>query len=183
MSVAIGAFERGLLTPSRWDRFLKATGGAHRRGTGGVPRVLLRGLRPCHAGALLGGNLYQKIGVMKPYPDADPGRYKVTKVGKRPDDVQGPVAAKRGPDRPVLPQRQGRRLEQAVTRWPSTSWIRSSSPAEEIASIVAFLNSLTGEIPSNTSRSRNCPRAPRRRPNQPRGSHKSTDPRSRCFCD
>ena len=68
MALAIGAFERKLMTPSRWDKFLKGDQAAltaeEKAGFNGA------GCQTCHAGALLGGNLYQKIGVLKPYPDA-----------------------------------------------------------------------------------------------------------------
>ncbi len=81
MSLAIGTFERGLLTPSRWDRFLEGDKTALTADEqAGFHEFVAAGCGTCHAGALMGGNLYQRIGLMKPYPDTDPGRYQVTKV-------------------------------------------------------------------------------------------------------
>jgi cytochrome c peroxidase len=80
MAVAIGAFERKLLTPGRWDRFLRGDETAlTAKEKSGLNAFLAAGCQTCHAGALVGGSAFQKLGVAKPYPDAsDPGRYKVT---------------------------------------------------------------------------------------------------------
>ena len=81
MAKAIGAFERRLVTPARWDKFL---GGDQNALTSdekaGFNAYVEAGCQTCHAGAYLGGNLYQKLGMVKPWPDAsDPGREKITK--------------------------------------------------------------------------------------------------------
>ena len=42
----------------------------------------------CHNGALLGGNLYQKVGLVKAWPNQkDQGRFDLTKNEAREDDV------------------------------------------------------------------------------------------------
>ncbi len=77
---AIGTFERKLLTPARWDKFVKGDAAAlTSEEKAGFNVFYETGCETCHAGALLGGNLYQKLGNAKPYPDtSDPGRFKVT---------------------------------------------------------------------------------------------------------
>ncbi|HVX38616.1 MAG TPA: cytochrome c peroxidase, partial [Gemmatimonadaceae bacterium] len=77
---AIGAFERGLVTPARWDRFLGgdelALNVDERHGFTTFVRV---GCVSCHNGAYVGGNSYQKLGRVSPWPAlADSGRFNVT---------------------------------------------------------------------------------------------------------
>jgi len=80
MGKAIGAFERKLITPARWDKFLKGDQTAlTAEEKTGFNTFVSSGCQMCHAGALLGGSMYQKIGVMTPWPEtSDPGRSKVT---------------------------------------------------------------------------------------------------------
>ncbi len=81
VGVAIGAFERGLLTPGRWDKLL---GGEKTALTPaeleGLVVFVQTGCPTCHAGPLVGGAMYQKAGLVKPWPNQkDQGRYEVTK--------------------------------------------------------------------------------------------------------
>jgi cytochrome c peroxidase len=80
MGFAIGAFERQLLTPDRWDWFLRGHQTALTpEEKSGLNAFLAAGCQTCHAGAFLGGTSFQKLGVAKPYLDtSDLGRYKVT---------------------------------------------------------------------------------------------------------
>ena len=79
--IAIGAFERRLMTPSRWDAFLKgdvnALSDAEKTG---FLKFADAGCPACHNGALLGANSYKKLGVVKNWPDSkDQGRVKISK--------------------------------------------------------------------------------------------------------
>ncbi len=81
MAMAIGAFERGLVTPSRWDAFLEGTqpalSDAEKSGFNTFAAV---GCQWCHYGPYVGGSVYQTLGVMKPWPNqTDQGRYLITK--------------------------------------------------------------------------------------------------------
>jgi cytochrome c peroxidase len=68
MARAIGAFERKLMTPSRWDKYLKGDKTALTpEEQAGFKVFVAVGCRTCHAGALLGGSFYQKMGVAKPF--------------------------------------------------------------------------------------------------------------------
>jgi cytochrome c peroxidase len=89
---AIAAFERGLVTHSRWDDFLAgneaAQGAQPARGAHSVLTPLeRRGLRlfldsgcmVCHTGPQVGGTMFERVGVVEPWPNQrDPGRSAVT---------------------------------------------------------------------------------------------------------
>ena len=77
---AIGAFERGLVTPARWDRYLQGDATAltpdEQRGLATFVRA---GCAGCHNGVYVGGSSFQKVGLRQPWPaKADSGRVKVT---------------------------------------------------------------------------------------------------------
>lgn len=80
VGVAIEAFEKTLLTPSRFDDYLN--GDVHilseseKRGMKKFDQI---GCTACHNAAALGGGMYQKLGLVEDYPSADKGRYEVTK--------------------------------------------------------------------------------------------------------
>ena len=63
-----------------------------------------RAASTCHAGATLGGTMFQKLGLVKPYGTEDAGRFDVTGQRGRSRRVQGAVAAQRRADRPLLPR-------------------------------------------------------------------------------
>jgi cytochrome c peroxidase len=70
---AIGAFERKLVTPSRWDKFLKGDETALTAGEkAGFNAFASAGCATCHAGTYLGGNMFQKAGLVKAWPRARP---------------------------------------------------------------------------------------------------------------
>lgn len=81
IGVAIGAFERTLLTPSRFDDYLKGDDDAlsqvEKRG---LHKFVKIGCATCHNGVAIGGNSFKKIGLIEPYETADLGRYEVTKI-------------------------------------------------------------------------------------------------------
>jgi cytochrome c peroxidase len=69
------------VTPSRWDNYLAGERSAltpdELRGLSIFVHV---GCANCHNGAYVGGQMFQKLGVVKPWPTStDSGRYKVTK--------------------------------------------------------------------------------------------------------
>jgi len=79
MARAIGAFERTLLTPSPFDAFIAGDDAAlNDQQLAGLAAFMSAGCITCHQGVGVGGGLYQKLGVIKPYPTQDPGRAKVT---------------------------------------------------------------------------------------------------------
>lgn len=80
MAEAIAAFERTLITRDRLDDFqkgdLKALSAAELKG---LDLFLSIGCTTCHNGPVLGGNTYQKVGLIHPYETKDLGRYAITK--------------------------------------------------------------------------------------------------------
>ncbi len=86
MKKAIGAFERKLVTPSRFDRYIAGDDNAlttsEKRG---LKTFIDAGCTACHSGALLGGNMFQKFGLYGDYwkethsEKIDNGRYDITK--------------------------------------------------------------------------------------------------------
>lgn len=148
MSLAIGTFERGLLTPSRWDKFLKGDKTAlTAEEQAGLQEFVAAGCSTCHVGALLGGNLYQKIGLMKPYPDPDPGRYQVTKVESDRMMFKVPSLRNVAKTAPYFHNGKVGSLDQAIAQMAEYQLDKQLSPAE-VSSILTFLNTLTGEIPA-----------------------------------
>jgi cytochrome c peroxidase len=82
MALAIGAFERGLVTPSRWDALIEGDQAALTDAEkSGFNTFAATGCQWCHYGPYVGGSVYQRLGVMKPWPiQTDQGRYQVTRV-------------------------------------------------------------------------------------------------------
>ena len=76
VAAAIGAFERGLVTPARWDAYARGDQSAlselEKRG---FNTFLRTGCHACHSGSLFGGRRYRKLGLREPWPGLeDPGR-------------------------------------------------------------------------------------------------------------
>lgn len=81
LAAAIGAFERGLTTPSRFDRYLAGDKGAlTEQEQRGLVKFVQLGCPTCHNGPAVGGSSFQRLGLVNPYPDqSDLGRFGVTK--------------------------------------------------------------------------------------------------------
>jgi cytochrome c peroxidase len=146
---AIGAFERRLMTPSRWDKFLK---GDHavlsNTEKAGFNEFMEAGCQACHAGPYLGGEVYQKLGFVKPYPDtSDAGRQAVTK--QESDRLVFKVPSLRNVDAtgPYFHTGKVKSLQDAVKEMAEYQLGKQLTDGQ-IASIVTFLKTLTGEIPA-----------------------------------
>ncbi len=149
MAKAIGAFERKLTTPSRWDKFQRGDQTAlTAEEKAGFSTFVETGCHNCHAGKYVGGNLYQKLGAAKPWPDdSDPGRQKVT--GNEGDRMLFKVPSLRNIEKtgPYYHTGKVTTLEEAVSSMADYQLGKSLSPAQ-VNSIVIWLKSLTGEIPA-----------------------------------
>ncbi len=77
---AVAAFERTLVTHDRFDDFLKGDDKAlNGKELEGLGLFLSAGCTTCHVGPTIGGNMYQKVGILHPYGNTnDVGRLKVT---------------------------------------------------------------------------------------------------------
>lgn len=78
---AIAAFERTLITPSRFDDFMKGDATAlSETERQGLKTFIKIGCRSCHDGKLLGGETYELLGKEHDYENQDDqGMYEVTK--------------------------------------------------------------------------------------------------------
>jgi cytochrome c peroxidase len=148
---ALASFERSLQTPnSRFDRYLRGDRSAltadEERGYGLFKSY---GCVSCHQGVNVGGNVYQKFGIFVdagPAPDgaADLGRYHVTQVPRDRGVFRVPSLRNVAVTAPYFHDGRTRTLDAAVATMARVQLGRSLSP-DEIAAIVAFLGTLTGE--------------------------------------
>ena len=150
MGMAIGAFEHNLLTPGRWDQFLRGDQAAlTAREKSGLQSFLAAGCQSCHAGAFLGGISFQKLGVAKPYPDtSDPGRF--TATGNEADRMFFKVPSLRNVamTAPYFHDGRIKSLQEAVAQM--AEYQRGLRLSErQVEDIVTWLGGLTGDIPSD----------------------------------
>ncbi len=149
MAKAIGAFERKLSTPSRWDKFLRGDQTAlTAEEKTGFNAYVEAGCQACHAGKYLGGNFYRKLGVTKPWPDAsDPGRQKVTKSESDRLVFKVPSLRNIVKTGPYYHNGKVTTLAEAVSKMAEYQLGKNLSPAQ-VESIAVWLKSLTGELPA-----------------------------------
>jgi len=150
MARAIGAFERKLTTPSRWDKFLAGDQAALTdEEKAGFNKFVEAGCNTCHMGQYVGGSMYQKMGAVKDYPDqSDPGRAKVTKSDG--DKMMFKVPSLRNVEKtgPYFHTGKVASLDRAVAEMADYQLGKQLKP-EEVKSIVAWLATMTGEIPAD----------------------------------
>jgi cytochrome c peroxidase len=141
---AIGAFERTLLTPSRFDEYLKGKDNALTSAElAGLTTFRDVGCVACHNGATLGGQMYQKLGLVKPYTGKDMGRFDLTK--NEADKYFFKVPSLRNIEKtaPYLHDGSIKTLPEMVKFMGEYQLGRQLSQ-EQIDSIVTFLKALTG---------------------------------------
>ena len=165
MANAIGAFERRLMTPGRWDRFLA---GDHAALTSaekdGLNEFVAAGCQACHSGMLLGGHIYQKLGVASPYPDdSDQGRFGVTKNKADAMLFKVPSLRNVAVTAPYFHNGKIPTLEKAVEEMGSYQLGKQLKPVQ-IGAIVAFLKALTGEPPADLIKAPELPKSTAKSP-------------------
>lgn len=146
MANAIGAFERRLLTPSSFDAYLAGDTGAYTDAQlEGLTTFMDVGCVTCHLGPGVGGGLYRKLGLVKPYGTDDVGRFVVT--GNEADRQVFKVPSLRNVTQtaPYFHDGSIANLDDAIRIMGEHQLGRTLSKAE-ITSIRAFLRSLTGKI-------------------------------------
>lgn len=148
-AIAIGAFERGLTTPSRWDSYLKGDESAlSDQEKRGLVTYLQTGCQTCHNGAYMGGNLYQKLGLVNPWPDeTDPGRMKAT--ANEADKLFFKVPSLRNVTEtgPWFHNGKVASIEEAV-RLMAWHQLGKKLDEDQVQDLVAFLRATKGEIPT-----------------------------------
>ena len=160
LGLAIGAYERVLITPAPFDRYLAGdTRALSAQAQRGLDKFISYGCAGCHNGVTVGGQAYQKFGVTQDY---------WTLTGSKPNDVHKGIDKGRFQDTkndadsfifkvqqlrnvavtpPYFHDGSVARLDDAVRIMGKLQLGRDLSSAD-IADIVAFLESLTGEIPA-----------------------------------
>jgi cytochrome c peroxidase len=146
---AIAAFERTLVTRSRWDDFLDGDRDALTREEKRGLRVFLNsGCMVCHTGPLLGGSTFERVGVEEPWPNqTDTGRMRVT---NDPADLmmfKVPTLRNVAETAPYFHDGSAGSLEEAIEKMARHQLGLTLSPTD-IASIATWLQSLSGHLGS-----------------------------------
>ncbi len=156
LKLAIGAFERTLITPSRFDDFLNGDLTAlTTEELEGMETFITTGCIACHKGAVIGGGALQKFPLFGSYEELigsdaiDYGKFEDTKVESdkhlfKPQSLRNVTKT-----HPYMHDGKVESLEEAVRIMGLTS-LNKTLNEKEIASIVLFLNTLTGDIPDET---------------------------------
>jgi cytochrome c peroxidase len=147
---AIGAFERKLITPSRWDAFLRGDEAAlTAEEKAGFTMFTETGCQVCHAGALVGAASFQRLGAAKPYPRADdPGRFRVTHAEADRSVFKVPSLRNVQKTGPYFHDGKTATLWAAVRDMGEYQLGRTLTD-NEIGQIVTFLRTLTGQLPTD----------------------------------
>ena len=147
MAKAIGAFERGLVTPTGFDDYLAGDNDAlNELEIAGLTAFLDAGCGTCHTGPYVGGAMYQKLGLVKPWDrDEDQGRYDVTGEEADRQFFKVPSLRNIAETGPYFHDGSVKSLNEAV-RLMADHQLGIPVTNEQVISIIAFLNSLTGDI-------------------------------------
>jgi cytochrome c peroxidase len=154
-ALAVGAFERTLVTLSPFDAYLEGdTTALDDSAKRGLDVFMTTGCASCHSGAYLGGEMFNKFGIAEPYwrytksTTIDEGRYEVTKSENDKYVFKVPVLRNVAMTSPYFHDGSVDSLGRAV-------WIMGrvelgdSLSGEKLEEIAAFLKSLTGRIPAD----------------------------------
>ncbi len=148
MARAIGVFERGLTTPSRFDKFIAgdkaALSDAEKTGLNTFAAL---GCTTCHNGPAVGGSSFQKLGLVKPYETKDVGRFAVTK--DEADRTKFRVPSLRNIEKTGPYMHDGGKQELAeMVRLMAEHQLGKSATAAEVDAVITFLRALTGAVPT-----------------------------------
>ncbi len=145
----IGAFERTLRTPSRWDEYLDGNRNALTANElDGLKVFSDIGCIQCHTGELIGGSMFQKVGAQEPWPNqTDQGRFEITHQEADRMVFKVPSLRNVALTAPYFHDGSVGKLPDAV-RMMSKHQLGIELTDAETASIVAWLGSLTGTQPT-----------------------------------
>lgn len=149
---AIATFERSLMPPNaRFDRYLRGEKNVLSPDEQeGYRRFVNHGCTSCHQGAGIGGNMFQRFGVMgdifsdRPQTKADQGRFNVTGLEEDRHVFKVPSLRNVALTYPYFHDGSARTLSDAV-RIMGKFQLGKDLSREDVRLIVAFLNTLTGE--------------------------------------
>jgi len=150
---AVATFERSLVTPnSRFDRFLRGDRGAlNENEKAGYELFKQIGCTSCHQGINIGGNMYQRLGLMEDFfakrgniTEADLGRFNITKLERDRYFFKVPTLRNVAITPPYLHDGSAKTLEEAVNVMARYQ-LGIDLTTNDVNSVVAFLRTLTGE--------------------------------------
>ncbi len=150
---AIGAFERTLITPSRFDEYLKGNADALTEAEKkGMETFINVGCITCHIGNTFGGSMFQKFGLIKDYwemtgsKQKDEGRKDVTKADADKFFFKVPGLRNIVHTYPYFHDGSVWDLKDAIAAMGELQ-LNKKLTTEEINNIEVFLQTLTGELP------------------------------------
>ena len=150
---AIATFVRSLITPnSRFDKYLKGDAKAITPyELAGYALFTGYGCISCHQGMNIGGNLFEKLGVMGDYfaergniTEVDQGRYALTRNPEDMHTFKVPSLRNIALTAPYFHDGTAQTLEQAIIIMGKYQ-LGLALPNEDVSRIAAFLRTLTGE--------------------------------------
>lgn len=151
IKAAIVYFEQTLMTPnSRFDRYLNGDDSMLTPDElAGYSLFKQYGCIACHQGMAIGGNMFQKIGIMKPYfvdtiSPEDLGRFTITKAEADKFVFKVPSLRNVALTAPYLHNGSIETLNEVV-KIMMTYQLGVDAPDEDIDLIVRFLKTLSGE--------------------------------------
>lgn len=151
---AIGAFERKLLTPNKFDKFITGDDNAlTAEEVEGMKVFMDSGCITCHTGSLLGGNMYQKFGLFGDYLVAtksekiDNGRFDVTKNEAEKYFFKVPSLRNVTKTAPYFHDGSVADLNEA-NKIMAKLQLNKDLTDDELNKIAVFLEALTGDIPN-----------------------------------
>ncbi len=147
---AIGAFERKLLTPSRWDEYLRGKKEAlTAEEQKGLSEFVNTGCYQCHNGPGVGGHMFQKLGLVKPWPGLkDHGRGDITKNESERGFFKVPTLRNITETGPYLHDGSVLTLAEMVKKMAEHQLAKELTD-EQTNSIIAFLKALKGDLPQS----------------------------------
>ncbi|NVO07462.1 MAG: cytochrome-c peroxidase [Rhodoferax sp.] len=150
VTLAIAEFEKTLVTPnSRFDKWLKGDKKALAANElAGYKLFKDSGCVSCHNGPAVGGNSFQKMGVVEAYKASSPAEGRVAVTGKDADRFNFKVPTLRNVEMtyPYFHDGAANTLTEAVDTMGRLQ-LGKKFTDDENAKIVAFLKTLTGDQP------------------------------------
>lgn len=166
MTQAIGAFERKLVTPAPFDKYIQGDEGALTDAQKkGLNTFVESGCTACHNGPELGGKAYFKLGMVKPWPsESDLGRFDVTKNEADKMVFRVPTLRNVAKTGPYFHDGSVKDLDDAVQKM-AVHQLGRELTSQQVAEIVSFLDSLTGELPLEYIKAPQLPPSTAKTPN------------------
>ena len=155
---AIAAFERTLITPSSFDKYLAGDISAlNDQEKSGLETFIKVGCTACHSGSLLGGTMLQKFALFGNYQDytgserLDNGKYEETKNPADSLMFYVPILRNVEKTAPYFHDGSVADIGESVKIMAITE-LNKELTEEEVSNIVIFLKTLTGNIPEEAAK-------------------------------